>query len=210
VVVSEPCPAIFRRTWRGTPASAIQVSPVCRRSCRRRCSYPWAVTTSSQCVPSRRTAVLIRPPAARRTDGCPATSPGRAERDQLADLDDQRYRAGALALGALIGQPTGAGRGLPPQGPRPRLPVDVAGADPGHLADPGGSARGDDGSAPKGLAVIASLLRALSTHFPCSFRTVNPTRRSDAAEVNVSALDQAGTDTIGQAIRSDQPRQARQ
>ena len=49
-----------------TPLISIQVSPVCRRSWRRRCSYPRRVTTSSQWVASRRTAVVIRPPRARR------------------------------------------------------------------------------------------------------------------------------------------------
>lgn len=29
MVVRDSCPAIFRSTWTGTPASAIQVSPVC-------------------------------------------------------------------------------------------------------------------------------------------------------------------------------------
>ena len=40
VVVSEPCPAIFAELMQGTPALAIQVSPVCRRTCRRSRSKP--------------------------------------------------------------------------------------------------------------------------------------------------------------------------
>lgn len=46
----------------GIPTSAIQVSPVCRRWWRRRCSWPSLVTTSSHDVASRSTAVVIRPP----------------------------------------------------------------------------------------------------------------------------------------------------
>jgi hypothetical protein len=44
VVVICPCPAIFWSTCTGTPASASHLRPVCRRSCRRRCSYPSACT----------------------------------------------------------------------------------------------------------------------------------------------------------------------
>ncbi len=49
-------------TCTGTPASAIQIRPVWRRSWRRRCSKPRLVTTSSPCVASLRMAVVIRPP----------------------------------------------------------------------------------------------------------------------------------------------------
>jgi hypothetical protein len=47
--------------WRAADRAA-GGRPVCRSPCRHRCSYPSAVTTSSQCVASRRTAVVIRPP----------------------------------------------------------------------------------------------------------------------------------------------------
>jgi hypothetical protein len=40
-----------------------------------------------------------------------------APADHLPELDDDRHGPGTLALGALVDQPTGAGRGLPPYRP---------------------------------------------------------------------------------------------
>ncbi len=109
---------------------------MCRRSWRRRCSYPSAVTTaSSQCVAEcggtdSTTARPREQPGIRLGRGVQAVS------HDWSDLFDQRHRACALSLGALVDQATRTGRGLAAHGPHPRFPVDVLGPAAGNLADP--------------------------------------------------------------------------
>jgi hypothetical protein len=118
---------------------------MCRRSCRRRCSYPRLTTTSSQCVASRRMAVVIRPPRGPVNSLAMGVIPHRiqATGHQWANLRDDRTGTAALTLGALVDQPTRRGRGLPTHLPIPRSTIDVLCADSGDFADPGSRARGE-------------------------------------------------------------------
>ncbi|WP_250293284.1 hypothetical protein [Streptomyces atroolivaceus] len=75
--------------------------------------------------------------------------------DEGADLLDDGDLAGALALGALVGQSAGCGCGLAAYGPDPLVGVDVLDAAAGDFADPGGGARGeDDDVSPSAVLVV--------------------------------------------------------
>nr|WP_253764999.1 hypothetical protein [Nonomuraea roseoviolacea] len=69
---------------------------------------------------------------------------GHATGDEVADLLDERHSPGALALGALVDQPTGTWRGLAPHRPGPRPGVDVADPHARGLADPCRGGGGED------------------------------------------------------------------
>ena len=133
-----------RRWWTGTPASAIQVSPMCRRSWCRRCSWPSLATARPRCRVSQ---YCGRDPAAAWSSEQPGVGAAVCRGDplpyQFVNLGDQWYYAGAFAFGSLVDQIAGC-CGLASDGPGPRGGVDVLHQAPGHLADTGGCARGED------------------------------------------------------------------
>lgn len=117
-----------------------------RMPCRRRCSNPSSVTSL---VPARDVA---------QDSGGDPTAPGTCEQPsirptadsldplphEVAYLDDQGDRAGALAPGAFVDQAAGGGGGLTAHGPEPSVRVDVAPTAAGAFADPGCGARSED------------------------------------------------------------------
>src|SRR5215469_13216622 len=74
--------------------------------------------------------------------------------DERADFFNEWHDAGALSFGALVDEPTGAWRGLPPDRPGPCVAVDVGAPDAGYLADPGGGAGGEDDDIAPALEVV--------------------------------------------------------
>jgi hypothetical protein len=117
-------------------------------------------TTSSQCVASRRTAVVMRPPRGpvnRRASGLsPTMSRRRATRSRTSG--DQRDDASALPLRSLVHGAAGAGGRLPADRPDPGITVDITGPHAGDLTNAGNrTGREDDDFAPARIFVGGSL-----------------------------------------------------
>lgn len=71
--------------------------------------------------------------------------------NERPDLFDKRDLPGPFALGAFVDQAAGAWSGLSADRPGPRVGVDIADPNTGHLADAGGGGRGEgDDLAPAG------------------------------------------------------------
>jgi hypothetical protein len=74
--------------------------------------------------------------------------------DHFAYFDDERNGSGAFALGALVGEAAGRGRGLAADGPCPVVRVDVTDATAGYFADAcSGAGGGDDDVAPASVMI---------------------------------------------------------